>query len=280
MRAALTVLIALCAACALPAFADGGGTGGGHKRAQLSSRQCGFGTPYDVLVDSGGVWLRRDQGTPREIFFHGGELSVDRQVRPVGDADAQRLRQLEHGAQQLVPQVAGIARAAADIAFDALSGVVEALTGSRRKARRIEEWRRQTQDYVDATLGRGRWEQALFDEGFEAGIEQAAEQMAGAISRSVLWTVFTGGAGRIEARTERMEQELEARIEARSRTLESQAQSLCAQVRSLYAIQQSLEYRYQGQPLRMLEIDDEAPSTSPREDDGDSARSRAVTTAE
>lgn len=223
MRAVLMILVALCATCASVAMAADGDDGSGPRRVQLSSRQCGFGTSYDVLVDSGGVWLRRGEGAPREIFFHGGELSVDRQVRPVSDADAQRLRQLEHGAQQLVPQVAGIAREAADIAFDALAGVIEALTGSRRKARQVEGWRRQTQDYVDATLGRGRWEQEPFDEGFEAGIEAAAEQMAGSIARSMLWTVFTGGSARIEARAERMERELDARLEARSRTLESQA---------------------------------------------------------
>lgn len=37
-------------------------------KPQVSSQQCEVRTSYDVLADSGGIWLRRKQGVPREIF--------------------------------------------------------------------------------------------------------------------------------------------------------------------------------------------------------------------
>ncbi|MCD9028825.1 YggN family protein [Luteimonas sp. BDR2-5] len=233
-------------------------------RPRVSSDQCSISTPYNVLVDTGGVWLYRDEGMPKEVFFHDGTLSVDRQVQAVSEADAARLREMEHGARQLMPAVTGVARESVDITFDALAGVVEALTGSRRKARQMERFRADTLAHVDSTIGTGRWDQDVFGEGFEARIEAAAERMAGSLGRSVLWQVFTGRAGRMEARAERMEAELERRIEARSVALEAHANALCAQVETLHALQQSLDYRLDGAPLTLLEV-------APRERDGETA---------
>lgn len=222
---------------------------------QLSSRQCGLTTPYNVLVDGGGVWLYRDAGTPMEIFFHDGELSVDKQVRPVSEADAQRLRQLEYQSRLLMPEVAGIARESVDIGFDALAGVVDVMSGSRRQAKRVEAFRKDALKQVDATLGVGRWDQDTFDEAFEAKLEEAAEDMAASLGRSMLWTVMTGGAERMEKRAELMEANLEHSLELRARGLEAQADGLCTRVRAMDALQSELEFRYQGQPLRLLEVD-------------------------
>ena len=221
----------------------------------LSSSQCGLSTGYNVLVDGGGVWLYRDSGSPREIRFRNGELSIDQQVREVSPADAQRLRQLEHESRVLMPQAAALAREAVDISFDALSGVVEAISGSRRKARRLDALREDTLAHVDGTLGTGRWDQDVFGPQFEARIEQAAQQMASSLGASVLWAVFApGGVERMERRTERMEAELDQRMEARGAMLEQRAQALCRQVAVIDGLQRSLEVRYQGQPLQLLEV--------------------------
>lgn len=236
---------------------------GESKAPELSSRQCGVSTPYNVLVDSGGIWLRNREQVPAEIFFHDGELNIDRQPIPVSDADAQRLRQLEWGTRQLVPAVAGVAGEATDIAFDALGATVEIMTGSRRKAREVEGLRKDAHDYVGRTLGRGIWEQDLFGTQFEARIEQAAESMSASLARGVLWTMLTGGSDRIEARAEKMEADLERRMDVRGQALEAQARSLCTQVLALDAIQQSLEVRYQGKPLAMMVMDRDEDAAAP-----------------
>ncbi|MFT3763359.1 MAG: DUF2884 family protein [Pseudoxanthomonas sp.] len=222
-------------------------------RPQVSSRQCGLSTPFNVLADSGGIWLYRAEGSPKEIFFHDGELSVDHKVRAIGDADAQRLREMEAGARALMPQVADIAHDVANISFDALGGVIDIMTGSGANARKIERMRRKANGYVDATLGKGRWDQDAFDGNFEKYVEDQAEEFKGSIARHLLWQMVTGRADRIEERADRLGDDLDARLDAQSDAIEAKADALCAQVRRLDALQQALEYRHDGQPLRMLE---------------------------
>lgn len=84
-----------------------------------------------------------------------------------------------------------------DISFDALGGVVHVLSGSARQQREVERLRTGALAQVDASLGRGRWEQALFDARFEASVERAAEDLAGSLTRSVMWTVMTGRAAQL-----------------------------------------------------------------------------------
>lgn len=259
-RAALVAGLVLASTPVLAADGD-------DTAPRLSSDQCEISTPYNVLVDTGGVWLYRDSGVPKEIFFHDGTLSVDRAVQTVSAADAARLRRLESGARTLMPQVTSVARESTGIAFDALAGVVEVMTGSARKVRQVERFRTDTLGYIDTTLGTGRWDQEVFGAGFESRIEDAAERMTGSLGRSVMWQVFTGRAGRMDARAERMEADLDHKIEARSAALEVQADALCTHVRELQSIQAALEYRLDGQRLVMLE---DAPRN-----DADASVSRA-----
>lgn len=224
-------------------------------KPQLSSHQCGISTDFNVLVDGGGVWLYRDAGVPKEVFFHDGELSVDRQVREVSAEDAQRLRELEYQSRLLMPEVTDVARESVQIGFDALAGVVETMTGSARQARKIESFRQDALTHVDATLGRGRWDQEVFDEGFEAKLEGAAESMTASLGRSVMWAMLTGGTDRIEKRAEKMEARLEQQLEQRARGLEARADGLCTRVRAMDALQAQLQFRYEGQPLQLLKVD-------------------------
>lgn len=269
MRLPLTgcLLLGLAVAVAAPAHAD-------DKDAApaLSSRQCGVSTPYNVLVDSGGIWLRQPGQVPAEIFFHDGELNIDRKPVPVSAADAQRLRQLEWGTRQLVPAVAGLAGEVVDITFDAFSATVEILSGSKGKARQVARLRDDAHQYVHRTLGRGIWEQADFGDGFEQRVEQAAQSMADSLARGVMWSMFTGGAQRMEARANKVEAQLERTMETRAQALEAHAQSLCTQVLALDQLQQALEVRYQGQPLGMLVVDRDADAPAAREQ----PRSKAV----
>lgn len=245
---------------------------GESKAPELSSRQCGVSTPYNVLVDSGGIWLRQPGQVPAEIFFHDGELNIDRKPVPLSAADAQRLRQLEWGTRQLVPAVAGLAGEVVDITFDAFGATVEILSGSKGKARQVARLRDDAHQYVDRTLGRGIWEQADFGDGFEQRVEQAAESMADSLARGVMWSMFTGGAQRMEARANKVEAQLERSMETRAQALEAHAQSLCTQVLALDQLQQALEVRYQGQPLGMLVVDRDDDAPAPREQ----PRSKAV----
>jgi hypothetical protein len=151
-----------------------------------------------------------------------------------------------------MPAATALAHEVSGVTFDALDAAFEAITGKSRN-RQMRAMRGEMQDWIDASLGRGYWEQEAFGDGFDAHIEQMAETMAGSMTRSVLWQVFTGRAGAMERRADRLDAEVDRRMEARSQQLEAKAMALCPMVRSLAEAHDALEVRYQGQPLRLLE---------------------------
>ena len=256
MRLALaTALLAL-----LPLAAHAGQV----QAPELSSSQCGVDTDYDVLIDGGGVWLRRHDAVPREIVFHDGQLSIDGHMQEVSGDDVQRLRVLEAGARQLMPAVTGIANDTVGITFEALDATFQALTG-KAHSRKVRRLREDAEHFVARTIGRGRWEQDLFEEGFEQHVEEAAESLAGSLTRSVLWTVFTGRSEQMEQRADKLDHELEQRLQQRTQALEQHAMALCEQVLALDRVQSALEFRYNGQPLQMLRIEGEAVPAVPKE---------------
>ncbi|MBB5862697.1 DUF2884 family protein [Xanthomonas sp. 3058] len=223
-----------------------------HHRAHVSSQQCALGTPFNVLADSGGIWLYRDSDWPREVFFHGGELSIDHKLQQISDADAQRLREMETRTRALMPQVAGIAHDVIDLSYDALGGVIEVLTGSALNARKIERMRRGASAYVDGTLGNGRWDQQAFDGNFERYVERHAEDFKGSIARHMLWQIVTGRSEGIDKRAQQMDGQLDARLDAQASTIEANANKLCPQVEALRQLQDALAFRYQGKRLQLL----------------------------
>jgi hypothetical protein len=256
MRHAIAVV-----ACLLLSGA-GAAHAGSSKTPELSSRQCGLSTPYNVQVDGGGVWLYRREGMPREIFFHDGTLSVDHRVQPVSDADAWRLRLMEQDARTLMPEVAGIARESVSLTFDVLAGLVRAMTESERKARKVERHRDDALAHIDDSLGNGRWDQDVFGARFEADVGQVFEQVTGSIARSTLWAAVTGRAERMEARADKVGRDVERLADARASALEHRTGSLCVQVQALHELQDALEYRYHGAPLVMLERDANPDATT------------------
>lgn len=270
---------AVAAIACLLVFAAGAAHAGSAKSPELSSRECGLSTPYNVQVDGGGVWLYRHGRLPKEIFFHDGTLSVDRRVQAISQADAQRLRQMEDDARALMPEVAGIARESVGISFDVLAGVVRTMTDSERKVRKVERHRERALEHIDDSLGNGRWDQDVFGDTFEANVEQVIEQVTGSITRSALWAVFTGRFEQLEERADRVDHEVNRLVEARSAALERHAQALCSQVVALRRQQDALEYRYRGAPLVMLEPDASSTPVASVHDAGDATRTSAIPVA-
>src|SRR5690606_31183302 len=145
---------------------------------------------------------------PKEIFFHDGTLSVDRQVQAVSEADARRLRMMEDEARALMPQVADVAGGSIDITFDALAGVRRARRGGERRARKDARQRTQALAQIEGSLGTGRWGQDAVGGEPERNVERVVEDMPGTGTRSVLWAVFPGRAGKLGARADKLDAEM------------------------------------------------------------------------
>src|SRR3546814_12683005 len=86
------------------------------------------------------------------------------------------------------------------------------MTGSERKARKVERRRADALAHIDDSLGTGRWDQDVFGEVFEANVEQVVQDVAGSVTRSALWAVFTGRGDVLDARADKFEVDMDAKI--------------------------------------------------------------------
>lgn len=235
----------------------------GHERLQLSSRQCGLSTPFNVLADNGGIWLYRQRGTPREIFFHAGKLSIDHSLQQITVEDARRLSAMEQQIRELMPQVTAIAHSMVNLTFEALGASAQAISGADQAPRKLRRQHTAALKYVDSTLGKGRWEQQVFDQKFEARIQDAVASYARSLVGNALWQVVSGRSEHMEARLEQLEDQLDQRMAAHTTVLTAKAQALCSQVAALRQLQDGLQLRYQDQPLQMLvSVQDDDPGSA------------------
>lgn len=82
--------------------------------------------------------------------------------------------------------------------------------------------------------------------------------------------MFTGGSDRLDKRADKLDAEMEQRLEARTQVLERHAQSLCNQVLALDRLQSALEFRYNGQPLQMMRVTSDATAAVHERETGNS----------
>jgi len=255
------MLLAMCAFPLLAAAAPP--TGDGDSHFGLTDNSCSIDTEYRMRLDAGGLELVRKEdgpqagaGRPERIGISDGALVLDGARQPVSDADAARLRQIESGVRDSLPEVAAITRAAIGLTFDTLASVNVALAGNKRHAREFDELRARSLARVDEMVGRGEWSTDVFGEEFEAEIEAAAEAMAARFTpRRAIWMVMTGGIGRMERRMEAMEAELEQKLPAYEASMERHAQALCGKLQQVERLQDAMDLRLDdGRPLQVIRI--------------------------
>lgn len=219
--------------------------------------QCGYASNYDVRVSPAGIDFSRHGTPPNDVFMHDGTLRVDGQPVAVSAEDAARLRRYEADMRSLLPEMAGIAHEAVGIAFDALDTVAATLGGSQHRrdalVRELNQSRVAALRGMDASIDAEHWSQQDFADAIDQPIEQASNQLAGALTRSVLWSLFTGHASELEARADSIDASMDKAMQARSGRLEARAKALCPRLAELDELQQQLRFRFAGgQPLQLL----------------------------
>src|SRR3546814_6118268 len=78
-------------------------------------KACDIDSDYDVALSPEAITFSRDDGTPRTLVMHDGSLRVDGREAALSDADRERVRQFEHDARALLPEVRAIAVEAVEI---------------------------------------------------------------------------------------------------------------------------------------------------------------------
>ena len=244
--AALVLAIGL--ACGLQAQA---------AEVQVQGDQCGYNSNYDVRVTPAGIDFRRSGAAPGEVFMHHDGLRVlGRRVAESAE-DAVRLRRYEADMRSLLPEMAGVAHEAVGIAFDALATVAATLGGSQHRrdklVHQLNQSRMEALRGMDAHIDAGHWSQQDFADAIAQPVTAASNELASALERSVMWALFTGRAGELEARADTVDQSVEKEMKARSGRLEARVQAICPRLAELDGLQRKFGFRLaDGRPLQLL----------------------------
>ncbi len=224
--------------------------------SQAGNVSCEVGSDYDVNLSSGKIQFNRDEGSPSRIEIDRARLRIDGKEVALSAADRERMERYASGLLAMEPEVKAVALDAVDIAFTALSEVARGLSSDS--------------DPMLATLSevRGRVEREIrtapesvinedaFGDAVGDAVAELIPALVGNIVKEALSAAFSGDMARaesLEARAQKLEAEIERRIEPRARALEVRTKRLCEQVAELDAIESEFEYRLPGgEPLDIL----------------------------
>lgn len=258
MKHAMLYSALLLSAGTLPAHAHDDGRLQVHSRDGGRHLGCDVGSQYSVKPYRGAFVFTQDAGKSGEMGIGGGRLFIDGREARISAADHQRLLQFEAEGKRLLPQVQQITVEAVDIAFTALTEVARALASDpQATVSSLEASHRR----VRAELGARPL--AVFNDDAMADVvkplvsEYVPEIVGGAVS-TALKAAFAGEKARMdfEKRMQRMEHELDTRVDARAKALEPLAQDMCERLRRMDRLDNTLEFRLpDGQPLQLLELD-------------------------
>ena len=221
---------------------------------------CDIGSAWSVQPYRSAWLFTHEDGPVRELAIGGGRLFVDgKEVRLVA-ADHERIARLEDELRGLAPELHRIGREAVDIAFTALVEVARGLSNTpdktiaelqRGRARSLAEIDRQPMSVFNGDA---------VDEIVEPIIEKFVPDIVGGAVSTALKAAFSGDAQRQEfqSKMDRMERELDTRVDARAKALEPLAEAMCRRLERMDALDDALEARLPGgEPLALLRVDPE-----------------------
>ena len=244
-------------------LAAGQASAHGNEGSNLS---CDVGSAWSVSPYRSAFLFTRDTGSAREVGIGGGRLFVDGKEITLGAEDQRRIAGLESELRGLVPELREVGREAVDIAFTALTEVARALSSTpdktvsdlqRARVRTLAEIERQPMgifngDAVDAVI--------------EPILERFVPDIIEGAMGTALKAVFAGDVQRqeLQARMDRMERELDTRVDARAKALEPLAENLCRRLERMDALDDALAVRLPGgEALQLLDASTEHRHRTP-----------------
>ena len=219
---------------------------------------CDIGSAWSVESYRSAWLFTREDGPVRELAIGGGRLFVDGKEVQVGAADHARIAELESELRGLAPELRRIGREAVDIAFTALVEVARGLSNTpnetiaelqRGRVRSLAEIDRQPMGVFNGDA---------VERIIEPIITEFVPDIVGGAVSTALKAAFSGDAQRQEfqSKMDRMERELDTRVDARAKALEPLALAMCKRLERMDALDDALEARMPGgEPLALLRVD-------------------------
>lgn len=222
----------------------------------VARESCDVSSDYDLTMSPAAISFQRTDGAPVKIVLQSGTLSVDGHAVALSTGDRQRVAEVEVQFRQLLPQVQAIALDAVDLVFVALGEVARNLSNHPQETidkLRVARTRilAELQRTPDTFFNREENHDAV---GY--AIAEFVPSFVGDIVSGALTAAFSGDeqrANALEARANRLEKDIQAKVETRAKALEARADALCPQVRRIDAIENKIEYRLpNGSRLELL----------------------------
>ncbi len=236
-----------------------------HARAHSVQihASCSVDSDYDVAIRDDGIQFTRNDGSPRQVFMHDGQLRVDGQPLAISAGDATRLRLYEANVRALLPQVAQLARDGIGIGFDALATVAGTFTDSpderSQMMRQLAEQRRQMLGKIDQGIGHGRWQQHDLDQMMDEDLGDAVSTLVSTVASRAVKAALSGDQSQVaalEARARSLQNSIEKAVEAPAERLGKRAEALCPRLVELDQLQQQLSLRLpDGKPLQLMSME-------------------------
>ena len=224
---------------------------GGHVGCDIDSK-------YSLSAYRSAFVFDQRDGTPGRIAIGGGKMFIDGHEAVLSTGDRERVAQIESQLRILLPKVRQVTGEAIDIAFAALAEVARGLSNDPGATiANLESAHRRARSQIDSKP------LAVFDDKELSGViapiitEFVPDIVGGALSMG-LKMAFAGEekAKAYEARMERMEHELDAKVEARAKALEPLAESMCENLKEIDRVDNALEFRLpDGRQLELLRVD-------------------------
>jgi hypothetical protein len=219
---------------------------------------CNIHSDYNIGPYRNAYLFQREDGPARKVGLGGGRLFIDGKEVGLGAADQERIARFEGEMRALEPQVQQVSEEAIGIAFTALTEVARGLSSNPDETiANLEKSRRQALAEI-RSQPLAVFNDDSMEDIIEPIISRYVPDIAGGAVRSAMSMIFASDAKRaeFEKRMDRMEHELDTRVDARAKALEPLAQAMCERLTRMDALDDSLEYRLPGgQPLQLLEID-------------------------
>jgi hypothetical protein len=225
--------------------------------SNINGHKCDVHSDWSVRTHRLAFVFAKDGRTPGEIGIGGGRLFVDGREQKLSAADHARLSRMEHEMHAMVPQLREVAVQAVDIAFSALTEVARGLASDpQRMVSDLERARARVRGQMQ-----GKPLAALDGDAIGRTItpilSEFIPQIVGGAVSNALAAAFGGEqkSQDFEKRMQRMEQELDEKVERRARELEPLAESLCGHLQAMDRIDDELEYRLpDGGRLELLRV--------------------------
>lgn len=217
---------------------------------------CNVESDYDLHITPKSVILLRDgSGTPGTVLMREGRLFVDDRWVALGAADRTRVLAYEREARAVMPLAQQIGRDAAEIAFTALGEVATGFSSDPARTRaKLAEARTQLDARLARSLSPTRFDGDDLGRGIAATVADVLPTLIADIVGGAVRAALGGDTARLQ-RMERMDREIEARVEPRARALERRAEALCQRMTELDALDDALEYRLPGgRRLELIEM--------------------------